>query len=81
MIDVIKESPAENAPVIGVAANPEDKARWAYITEWHVEPQSDDRRPVSGSVSAGTSSLSAGRSSARRQHQAMFKAWSQSRHD
>ncbi len=81
MMDVIKEFSAENVLNNEVPVRQDDKARWAYITQWKVAPQSDDRRPVSGSVAAGTSSLAAGRSSARRQHQAKFKAWSQGRHD
>lgn len=83
MTDIVNQSAAENAPAIEVPLMaPADKSRWAYITEWQVEPQSDDRRPMFGSVAAaGKSSLSAGRSRTRRQHKAMFKAWSQSRHD
>ena len=54
---------------------------WAFINGWKVEPQSNDRAPAFGSVAAGTASPSARRSSARRKHQAMFKEWSQERHD
>ena len=56
-------------------------SHWAFINGWKVEPQSDDRTPVFGAVALSTASPSADRSSARRRHQAMFKEWSQDRHD
>jgi len=80
-MEIIEHLDAENSSAVGIPLSAEAKARWAYITEWRVEPQSGDRRPVSGSVATGKSSLSAGRSSARRHHKASFKVWSQSRHD
>ena len=81
-MDVINQSAAEDAPVIEVPLMAQaDESRWAYITQWQVEPQPDDRRPMFGRIAAGKSSQSAGRSTTRRRHQAMFKAWSQSRHD
>ena len=81
-MDAFNQSVAEHARVIEVPLMaPADKSRWAFITEWQVEPQSDDRQPMFGRVAAGKSSQAAGRSRSRRQHQAMFKAWSQSRHD
>jgi hypothetical protein len=60
---------------------PDAVARWAFINGWKVEPQSDDRKPVIGAVAQDTGSPSARRSTARRKHQAMFKAWSRERHD
>jgi len=80
-MDTTEHLDAQDSSVIGIPPSADDTARWAYITEWRVGPQSNDRRPVSGSVATGKSSLSAGRSSARRQHKARFKVWSQSRHD
>ena len=56
-------------------------AHWSFINEWKVEPQSDDRPMMSAEVTPGGASPSAQRSTARRQHQATFKKWSQSRHD
>jgi hypothetical protein len=55
-------------------------SRWAFINGWKVDPRFDDRAPVKGAVSPNSGSLSARRSSARRNHQAMFKEWSQDRH-
>lgn len=56
-------------------------ARWAFINEWRVEPQADDRLPTSGKVGHSTETASGRRSNTRRRHQAMFKQWSQDRHD
>jgi hypothetical protein len=58
-----------------------DPIRRALQTPWLSEGQPDDRIPMNGSVkdSGGTSSVQ--RSFARRSHQAMFKKWSQARHD
>lgn len=56
-------------------------SRWAFINSWKVEPQADDRIPMFGDVAAATSPPPAHRSSARRRHQAMYKQWSQDRHD
>lgn len=57
-------------------------AGWAFINDWRVEPQANDRTPVLGTgASSKQASPSARRSTARRQHQAMFRAWSQKRHD
>jgi hypothetical protein len=56
-------------------------SRWAFINGWKVEPQSDDRMPTFGGVASSTLSASGRRSTARRRHQAMFKQWSQDRHD
>lgn len=80
MTDVHKRSVAENDA--GRAASvPESPLRWSFINGWKVEPQSDDRAPMFGTVATSTASPSARRSSARRKHQAMFKEWSQDRHD
>jgi hypothetical protein len=58
-----------------------DPIRWALLNPWLSEGQPDDRTPMNGSlkVSGGTPSVQ--RSFARRSHQAMFKEWSQARHD
>ena len=58
-----------------------DDSRWAFINAWKVEPQADDRMPVFGGVASSTASASGRRSIARRRHQAMYKEWSQDRHD
>ena len=80
MTDVIKRSVAEN-DVGTLPTVPESSSHWSFINGWRVEPQSDDRAPVFGTVAPSTASPSARRSTARRQHQAMFKEWSQDRHD
>jgi hypothetical protein len=80
--DILKQSVAENDA--GTAPSPPDPSatsRWAFINGWKVEPQSDDRTPMFGAVTPDTASPSAHRSSARRKHQAMYKEWSQDRHD
>jgi hypothetical protein len=56
-------------------------SRWAFINDSKVEPQSDDREPMFGAVAFTAASPSAGRSRARRKHQAMYKEWSQGRHE
>ena len=56
-------------------------ARWAFINGWRVEPQADDRIPMFGSAVNTGAAPSVRRSTARRRHQAMHKAWSQERHD
>ena len=58
-----------------------DPIRWALANPWLAEGQADDRAPMNGSVrdSGGTPSVQ--RAFARRSHQAMFKKWSQARHD
>jgi hypothetical protein len=82
MTDTLKQSVPENKA--GPSTSLPDSLstlRWAYINGWKVEPQSDDRAPMFGEVAHSTASPSARRSSARRKHQAMFKAWSQDRHE
>ena len=58
-----------------------DPMRWAQLNPWLSEGQADDRTPMNGSVkdTGGTSSVQ--RAFARKSHQAMFKKWSQARHD
>ena len=78
MTDILKQSAEANEAATFL---PDSASRWAFINGWRVEPQSDDRAPVIGAVAPGTGSASARRSSARRRHQAMFKEWSQERHE
>lgn len=65
------------------SSDPNDarRTRWAFINGWKVEPQFDDRMPAFGSVASSTASAPGRRSTARRRHQAMYKRWSQDRHD
>jgi hypothetical protein len=58
-----------------------DPMLWAQLNPWLSEGQADDRIPMNGSVKdiSGTSSVQ--RAFARRSHQAMFKKWSQARHE
>ena len=81
MTDILKSVAAND--VVSAPSLPEPSAmpRWAFINDWQVEPQSDDRAPVFGAVASSTGSPSARRSTARRKHQAMFKEWSQDRRD
>ena len=58
-----------------------DPVRWALLNPWLVEGQPDDRALMDGSVKDGGGTPSVQRSFARRSHQAMFKKWSQARHD
>jgi hypothetical protein len=58
-----------------------DPIRWALLNPWLSEGQPDDRTPMNGSVKDSGETPSVQRSFARRAHQAMFKKWSQARHD
>ena len=58
-----------------------DPIRWALLNPWLSEGQADDRTPMDGSVEDSGGTPSVQRSVARRSHQAMFKKWSQARHD
>lgn len=58
-----------------------DPIRWALLNPWLSEGQADDRIPMNGSVEDSGGPLSVQRSFARKTHQAMFKKWSQARHD
>jgi hypothetical protein len=58
-----------------------DPIRWAELNPWLSEGQADDRRPMNGSVKDSGGIPSVQRAVARRTHQAMFKKWSQERHD
>jgi hypothetical protein len=58
-----------------------DSVRWAQLNPWLSEGQADDRSPMNGSVKDIEGAPSVQRSFARRRHQAMFKKWSQARHD
>jgi hypothetical protein len=58
-----------------------DPVRWALLNPWLLEGQPDDRALMNGSVKDSGGTPSVQRSFARRSHQAMFKKWSQARHD
>jgi hypothetical protein len=58
-----------------------DPIRWALLNPWLSEGQADDRIPMNGSVKDRGGPPSVQRSFARKSHQAMFKKWSQARHD
>ena len=58
-----------------------DPVQWALLNPWLSEGQADDRIPMNGSVKDSGGPPSVQRSFARRSHQAMFKKWSQARHD
>lgn len=58
-----------------------DPVRWAQLNPWLSEGQANDRIPMNGTVKDSGGTPSEHRSFARRSHQAMFKKWSQARHD
>jgi hypothetical protein len=58
-----------------------DATRWAFINQWQVNDQADDRRPMDGGATSASASPPVRRSIARRKHQLMFKEWSRERHD
>ena len=58
-----------------------DPIRWAQLNPWLAEGQADDRTPMNGSVKDRGGTPPEQRAFARRSHQAMFKKWSQARHD
>lgn len=58
-----------------------DPVRWALLNPWLSEGQADDRMPMNGAVKDSGGAPSVQRAFARRSHQAMFKKWSQTRHD
>ena len=72
-----KTKGAANSP----AQSEFDPVRWAQLNPWLSEGQADDRTPMNGSVKDSGGPPSVQRSFARRSHQAMFKTWSQARHD
>jgi hypothetical protein len=81
VMDILKQ-PTATKEAAAPPSSPDFLAsRWAFINGWEVARQSDDRVPMFGAVAASTASPPARRSSARRKHQAMFKIWSQERHD
>jgi hypothetical protein len=75
--------PAPNDDLIAKLPAPDsfDTSHWAFINEWHMNDQGDDRRPMIGAVAKSSGSLSARRSFARRSHQLMYKEWSGTRRD
>jgi hypothetical protein len=58
----------------------DEKQRWAFINQWKVEEQGNDRIPVDGAVSNKEGRV-VPRSMIRRQHQLNYKRWSQARSD
>jgi len=76
-LTAIVHNPSTNSPT----PVPFDSIRWALANPWLAEGQADDRTPMDGSVRDSGGTPSAQRSFARRTHQAMFKKWSQARHD
>jgi len=76
--DTFKESSAEHDNAAELVSQ---ATHWAFINDWRVEPQFNDRTPVMGEGTGSLGSPSARRSTARRKHQARFKEWSGDRHD
>jgi hypothetical protein len=77
-IDVMKKANGEtNSPT----QSEFDPIRWAQLNPWLSEGQPEDRTPMNGSVKNSGGTASVQRAFARLSHQAMFKKWSQARHD
>jgi hypothetical protein len=71
-------------PIVKAASQAQtefDSAGWARLNPWLLEGQADDRTPMDGSVKDSGGPPTVQRSFARRSHQAMFKKWSQARHE
>jgi hypothetical protein len=62
---------------VGVVSTSHEAAHWAFINDWHVTGQRDDRKAMNGSVAVTSGSRSAHRAFARRSHQLNYKQWSQ----
>ncbi|SRR6266700_6402064 len=73
--------PAANSLVVDRVSTPVDVPHWVFINDWQLEGQTDDRRPVVGSVADGPGRPSARRAFARRSHQVNYKEWTKERHD
>ncbi len=58
-----------------------DKEYWAFINEWNLKGQADDRAPMMRSVADSSGTPSGRRAVARRSHQLNYKKWSKQRHD
>lgn len=71
----------ENGETTSPARAEFDQLRWAQLNPWLSEGQADDRTPMNGTVKDSGETPSGQRAFARRSHQAMFKKWSQARHD
>ena len=77
-IQVVQNAKNETNSAIQTEFDPKG---WALLNPWLSEGQADDRIPMNGSVKDSGGPPSVQRSFARRSHQAMFKKWSQARHD
>ena len=77
-IQVVQNAKNETNSAIQTEFDPKG---WALLNPWLSEGQADDRIPMNGSVKDSGGTPSVQRSFARRSHQAMFKKWSQARHD
>ena len=58
-----------------------DSGGGTRLSQRLLEGQADDRTPMNGSVKDSGETPPGQRAFARRSHQAMFKKWSQARHD
>jgi hypothetical protein len=81
MTNITKPAAEANEANVSSALEASTTSRWAFINSWKVNPQADDRAQALGTVASNAASPSTRRSTARRKHQAMFKEWSQDRHD
>lgn len=73
--------PGEYSTANSAAPVPFDTRQWAQLNPWLSEGQSNDRRPMDGSVADSVGTSSGQRTLARESHQLKFKKWSQARRD
>jgi hypothetical protein len=58
-----------------------DQEHWAFINDWRLPDQRDDRQQMLVSVPEVVGSPAARRALARQSHQINYKVWSQERHE
>jgi hypothetical protein len=73
--------PLGNSPLYTTVPRSNNRSHWAFINNWQVAGQSDDRRPAIVTSATLVSGPSAQRALARQNHQASYKEWSRGRHD
>lgn len=85
-MDSLKQSSAKDdssasPSTAGSLADSAATSHWDFINSRIIAPELNDRAPAFGVVTPDSPSASVRRSTTRRKHQEMFKAWSQERHD
>ncbi|MCM3870483.1 MAG: hypothetical protein ND895_07320 [Pyrinomonadaceae bacterium] len=80
-VAAVPNDSGDHAPITPPATVPFSAVQWAQLNPWLSEGQSDDRRPMDGSVADSERTSSGQRTLARESHQLKFKKWSQARRD